>query len=129
MSAGHVPPATLQGQLANFRSEELTKLLQVLTPQPPGIVLEGPVMSNRVYDEATLLQVVALANAAAQLQHQSSEAQMEMPDLFPALSAMSQAALLDLLQHSSSQVSTLSVLNEPCNMHLKMLYCHPAAAM
>ncbi|BDA42684.1 Transmembrane channel-like protein 7 [Coccomyxa sp. Obi] len=61
-------------------------------------------MSNRVYDEATLLQAVALANAAAQLQHQSSEAQMEMPDLFPALSAMSQTALLDLLQHSSSQV-------------------------
>ncbi|CAL8467662.1 g7200 [Coccomyxa elongata] len=61
-------------------------------------------MSNRVYDEATLLQVVALANAAAQLQQQSSDAQMEMPDLFPALSAMSQAGLLDLVQRSSSQV-------------------------
>ncbi len=111
--AGHVSPATVEGQLASFRSEELKELLQVLTCHPSGSVLDGaitpaPVMSNRVYDEATLLQVVALANAAAQFQQQSSDAQMEMPDLFPALSAISQAGLLDLVQRSSSQASSQS---------------------
>lgn len=92
--------------LAGLRPEELTELLQALTPQPSTLSLgetAEPLMSNRVYDEATLLQAMALANAAA-LQHQSSDAQMDMPQLFPALSTMSQAALLDLLQRSTSQV-------------------------
>ena len=134
MCAGTVATATIQGQLTSFQAEELTELLQVLIPQSSGSGLQGavtpaPVMSNRVYDEATLLQVVALANAAAQLQHQTSEAQMEMPDLFPALSAMSQAGLLDLLQRSSSQVSTLSVNSKSSSMQVIIPYLRPATAM
>ena len=99
--------------IACLQPEQLTELLRALTPQPSAISLEEaavPPMSNRVYDEATLLQAVALANAAATLQQQNSEAQMNLPLLFPALSGMSQAALLDLLQRSTSQVQHLSDL-------------------
>ncbi|KAK9909956.1 hypothetical protein WJX75_010045 [Coccomyxa subellipsoidea] len=97
----------MERDIASLRPEELTELLQALTPQPSAISLEEAAvtpMSNRVYDEATLLQAVALANAAASLQQQNSEAQMDLPLLFPALSGMSQAGLLDLLQRSTSQV-------------------------
>lgn len=81
------------GQLDSLRPEELAELLQALSPQPsatfPGS--SEPLMSNRVYDEATLLQAAALASAAAHLQHQGPTINMaELPHLLPALSAMSQ---------------------------------------
>lgn len=103
----------MERDIASLRPEELTELLQALTPQPSAISLEEAAvtpMSNRVYDEATLLQAVALANAAASLQQQNSEAQMDLPLLFPALSGMSQAGLLDLLQRSTSQVQLVPEL-------------------
>lgn len=59
-------------------------------------------MANRVYDEATLLQAVAMANAAAQVQQQSSLGQLDLTQLFPAQSNVSQAWLLDLLSRSIS---------------------------